>query len=447
MFVPDKTKHSPMKLTSTLTILASLFFVNLFAQTGPGNLTISISGGAMPQHAATITVGFSSAGANAADATDIIYPSTASQGSAVVPFTFSSDSVLINGYDSRPQLDSYSTIHFGIASNHVDTMTINASFLIDTFSANLSTNKEISFVYLEDLSTGSFYSIFNANVSIPVPVDTTYGIKYKLHVMVRATINAIDATCLDATNGSVFMENTNCTNWDYVVFQNGIAVQASTVFTNDTTVSNILPGNYSVAVYNNNLLADSVQLTVQGPVQIVPGFTADNYSVFVGDNISFTNNSTGAVSYSWSFGDSTTDTDEDVVHSFATAGTFVVTLTATNQYGCQETFTDSVFVSVSPFMHAGPSFSQSFNNSADDAAAERHSNDATIYAAEKSINVNQHTGGQKVTIEIMTMNGQLISSASETDQLVSFSVSETGIYVVNVIYMNGKVITKKVMVY
>lgn len=436
-----------MKLTSTLTVIASLLFANLFAQAGPENLTISISGGSLPQHAATVTVGFSSAGANAADATDIIYAATASQGSTVVPFTFSSDSVLINGYDSRPELDRYSVINFGIGSNHADTMTINASFFTDTLSANLSTNKEISFVYLEDLSTGLFYSILNENVLLPVPVDTTYGIKYKLHVMVRATSNAIDATCLDATNGSIFMENTNCTNWNYVIYQNGTAVRSSSVFADDTTVSNIQPGNYSVAIYNNNLLADSIPLTVQGPVQIVPGFTADNYSVYVGDNVSFTNSSTGAVSYSWSFGDSTTETTEDAVHSFASTGTFVVTLTAINQYGCQETFTDSVFVTPSPFMHAGPSFSQSFNSSADDAAADRHSNEATVYAAEKSITVKQYSDGQKVTIEITTMNGQLISSSSETDSTVNFSVSETGIYVVRVIYINGEVITKKVMVY
>jgi len=44
----------------------------------------------------------------------------------------------------------------------------------------------------------------------------------------------------------------------------------------------------------------------------------------------FNNSSTGAVSYLWDFGDGNTSTEESPTHVYATADTYTVTLTATN---------------------------------------------------------------------------------------------------------------------
>jgi PKD repeat protein len=60
-------------------------------------------------------------------------------------------------------------------------------------------------------------------------------------------------------------------------------------------------------------------------------------------SVSFLNNSTGATSYSWNFGDGTSSTDIAPTHSYTTGGTFNVTLTATGQGG-SATKTLSVFI-------------------------------------------------------------------------------------------------------
>ena len=44
---------------------------------------------------------------------------------------------------------------------------------------------------------------------------------------------------------------------------------------------------------------------------------------------SFTNNSSGAVSYSWNFGDGNGSSDANPSHTYSGAGSFTVTLTAT----------------------------------------------------------------------------------------------------------------------
>jgi hypothetical protein len=476
-----------MKLITLLTLAISLIVTNGIAQTGPERLTITLSGGLIQQHPTPVVIEFSATGndlfnlndtttglgtngavANSqSSAATTVTPDSSAQvvlgplntyqdsisvsignlTNAVFPFTTSSDNVIIDRFDSRPLLDRYTVYNFGIASDHADTITINASSFIDSVSANISNNKQISFVYLEDLTTGLFYSLMNQNVALAIPVDTNSATNYKLHVMVRSTINATGATCINP-NGSVFMENTNCTNWNYRIYLNGTPVASDAVFSQDTTVTNIAPGNYAVAIYTNNLLADSSSITVQAAIQIVSHFTADNYSVFENDVISFTNSSAGAVLYNWSFDDSTTDSLENPTHSFATAGNYAVTLTAINQYGCLSTFTDTVYVSALSPVHQAPSFLQLLdeNQASKNEAAVRHAKEATVFANGKNITVALNTEEQNINVEIMNMNGQLISSDSVMDASTVFQVAEAGIYIVKIAYANGEVVSKKILV-
>lgn len=60
------------------------------------------------------------------------------------------------------------------------------------------------------------------------------------------------------------------------------------------------------------------------------------------ETVTFTNSTTGAVSYSWSFGDGATSTDENPVHNYTTYGTYTATLTATGANGCTATGTVTV---------------------------------------------------------------------------------------------------------
>ncbi|MEM9676185.1 MAG: PKD domain-containing protein [Bacteroidota bacterium] len=63
--------------------------------------------------------------------------------------------------------------------------------------------------------------------------------------------------------------------------------------------------------------------------------------------VSFTNTSTDAMSYSWDFGDNTTSTETNPVHTYAEAGTYQVTLTASNNDVTDEV-AQSVEVSLNP---------------------------------------------------------------------------------------------------
>lgn len=66
-----------------------------------------------------------------------------------------------------------------------------------------------------------------------------------------------------------------------------------------------------------------------------------------GNTITITNTTTLATSYLWDFGDGTTSTEENPVHTYATGGAFNISLTASNPNGSSEAL-HFVFISSSP---------------------------------------------------------------------------------------------------
>lgn len=119
------------------------------------------------------------------------------------------------------------------------------------------------------------------------------------------------------------------------------------------------PGTYSVVLTATNDCGSttkigSVTITSSGPP--TAAFTANPSSGCAPLTVNFTNNSTGATSYSWDFpgGNPATSTAANPTVVYNTAGTYTVTLTATNANG-SSTSTGTVTVNTVPtagFTHA-----------------------------------------------------------------------------------------------
>ena len=67
--------------------------------------------------------------------------------------------------------------------------------------------------------------------------------------------------------------------------------------------------------------------------------SSDNYL-----EVTFTNYSQNATSYSWNFGDSETSTEANPVHTFAATGSYTVTLTATNADGASHVYSEDITI-------------------------------------------------------------------------------------------------------
>lgn len=91
--------------------------------------------------------------------------------------------------------------------------------------------------------------------------------------------------------------------------------------------------------------------TITAPVYVDPiPATAFSSSVeCVGDSTLFTNTTTGNVAtWNWNFGDATSSSTQQPNHLYTNAGTYTVTLTATNTAGCSNFVTHTVTVNIVP---------------------------------------------------------------------------------------------------
>jgi PKD repeat protein len=77
-------------------------------------------------------------------------------------------------------------------------------------------------------------------------------------------------------------------------------------------------------------------------------FTVDLKVILATDRVAFTDRSTGSpTSWLWDFGDGSTSNNQNTSHSYQSAGTYVVTLTVSNQYG-NDIMTN--YITVNPFV-------------------------------------------------------------------------------------------------
>jgi PKD repeat protein len=110
--------------------------------------------------------------------------------------------------------------------------------------------------------------------------------------------------------------------------------------------------NYTITLSTNNTYGSGIPFTRADYISIyntpTSGFTftpASGSGTFP-LSVSFTDTSTSynPISWSWNFGDGSTSTSQNPTHTFATAGTFTVTLIASNVYGAGTTSTQSYTV-------------------------------------------------------------------------------------------------------
>jgi gliding motility-associated-like protein len=126
-------------------------------------------------------------------------------------------------------------------------------------------------------------------------------------------------------------------------------------------------GTYTVSltiITNGGCTASTTGIVKVGTVQPVPGFIALPTSACVGQNIQFTDQSTGGPNqWLWNFGDGNTSTVQNPIYGYLKPGTFDVTLTAYNN-GCFQSITKPAYVVINnPLADFNYSFSCASQNS------------------------------------------------------------------------------------
>ncbi|GAA4318863.1 PKD domain-containing protein [Flaviaesturariibacter amylovorans] len=124
-------------------------------------------------------------------------------------------------------------------------------------------------------------------------------------------------------------------------------------------------GTYTVQLKAFNGCTDTTMLlTINVFAKPAAAFTASQNIVCIGDSIHFTNNTAGATSYLWKFGDGDVSTLTNPTHAYSTPGVYEVVLVAFRINGPGNVCTDSVRVpiQVRASMPGGITVSDSLTN-------------------------------------------------------------------------------------
>jgi hypothetical protein len=210
----------------------------------------------------------------------------------------------------------------------------NGSFTIT--AGELSTFDPTALVYLEDTKEGVTQNLmvnpaytFTANVNDAAE-------RFVLHFVPAAEVTVTGTDCagdngllsVDMGNYSVNGANIVWNTYE-VKASGGNVVAAGQIQNNLVNIASLPEGTYNVTLDLNGYTA-TVPVTVDNMEVVQAAFTPAMLVANTTQDISFANSSTGATTYTWNFGDGSTDVTANPVHQYAHAGEYEVILTAQN---------------------------------------------------------------------------------------------------------------------
>jgi PKD repeat protein len=109
-------------------------------------------------------------------------------------------------------------------------------------------------------------------------------------------------------------------------------------------------GNYTIYLYaNNGCSYDTQQVALFVNPAMNLSFTASSTTICQGNSILFSNTTTGLSNTTWHFGDGTTASNSNELHTFNTSGNYTVTLIGTSSlYGCIDSISKLIIVHPTP---------------------------------------------------------------------------------------------------
>jgi len=158
---------------------------------------------------------------------------------------------------------------------------------------------------------------------------------------------AITSLSVDGTSGSITLLRSLTSGSKYTLTDFSGTNNTSYIDVKDSTVT-------GGAVWNANSSVDSGNNTgwnFIGPQIPVASFTASKTNPYVSESVTFTDTSANIpTSWLWDFGDSSTSTLQNPTHAYASAGTYTVSLTATNSIG-SNTSTQTSYITASLYSY------------------------------------------------------------------------------------------------
>ena len=237
-----------------------------------------------------------------------------------------------------------------------------------------------------------------------IPHDDGYQLlpRYNDDIKIKVDLGQDQTACGDVTLDA---------GWANSIWSTGGTGQTETI-TNSGTIT-------VTSTYGTSTATDDVVIT------IVPAptaaFTAPDTTCATIMTTDFVDNSTGATSWAWDFGDGNTSTDQNPSHTYTGPGTFIVTLTVSDGT-CTDVTTFNIFVQ--------------FCSSINEFGVGEVAVNPTL--ADEFVNVNFNLGAsQDIVLTLTDLSGRVVSTdalgnmQNGTHQVQLDGISE-GLYLLNI---------------
>jgi PKD repeat protein len=172
---------------------------------------------------------------------------------------------------------------------------------------------------------------------------TAEPVKITIHTQPAFQVQTSAETCPGSANGLVRAFSTSV-NWSLTIYRNDELLNTVSVAGDDTIITNLSIGCYRFIYQAENGYKDTVSKIITSPSAVVSNFTVSYPQRAADYNADFMNKSSGAYSFDWDFGDGEHSAEISPEHIYSAPGTYTVTLTSTNIYGCSSSSSYTITV-------------------------------------------------------------------------------------------------------
>jgi len=146
-----------------------------------------------------------------------------------------------------------------------------------------------------------------------------------------------DVSCFGMADGSININSSGGTNPHTFLWSNNEVSE---------DIAGLQPGNYTVTLTDANNCDKEKSFTIEEPAEIIPSFAASAEMVYLDDgaSVAFTNSSYGGSTYAWNFGDGSSASSKNAVHTYQSTGTYQVDLQISYKGNCAEAASKSITV-------------------------------------------------------------------------------------------------------
>ncbi|HET6544372.1 MAG TPA: S8 family serine peptidase [Chryseolinea sp.] len=199
------------------------------------------------------------------------------------------------------------------------------------------------------------------------------------------------------------------------------------------TIDVTTAGRYTVTVRNGSLPCTSLPVDVIVNPAPVAGFTATPEVISTEEEVIFSNESSGAISWEWDFGDGSESVEKSPSHQYDVIGGYTVTLKATSDKGCVDIESKSIGIITGTETSLAKTTLLYPNPIHDDVLFMRHS-----------------VSNEPIEIDIYDVQGALVSRQTidpnnEKESSLNVSALASGVYQVQ-IRTRDEILKRKIVV-